>query len=101
MTIRSERLDDDTIVVYLSGRLDTDSASLFETKINEMVDGPTGLIFDFKDLSYISSSGLHVLLHAQKVMGASNRKLVIRNICESVKDVFEITGFSRIVKLEE
>ena len=101
MTIRSERFDNDSMVLFLSGRLDTASSSAFEHNLNALVDGTKDIIFDLKDLSYISSSGLHVLLQAQKTMAANNRKLVIRNIVGSVKDVFEMTGFNTIVNMEE
>ena len=100
MTIRSERLAPDSMVLFLSGKLDTASSSTFELELNELIDGTIDIIFDFKDLSYISSSGLHVLLLAQKMMTAKKRKLVMRNVGGSVKDVFEMTGFSKIVTLE-
>jgi len=88
------------MVLFLSGKLDTASSSTFELELNELIDGTIDIIFDFKDLSYISSSGLHVLLLAQKMMTAKKRKLVMRNVGGSVKDVFEMTGFSKIVTLE-
>jgi len=87
--------------LFLSGRLDTASSSTFELKLNELIDGTLDIIFDLKDLSYISSSGLHVLLQAQKTMTAHNRKLSIRNLGGAVKDVFEMTGFDTIVTLEQ
>ena len=100
MTIHSERVDQDSIIIFLSGRLDTASSSAFELKINELVDGTADIIFDLKDLNYISSSGLHVLLLAQKTLTSNNRKLVIRNADGSVRTVFEMTGFNKIVTLE-
>jgi len=100
MTIQSKQLDRDSKIIFLSGRLDTASSPAFEQKINELVDGTVDIIFDLKDLGYISSSGLHVLLLAQKTMSANNRKLVIRNPSGSVKNVFDMTGFSKIVTLE-
>ena len=100
MTIRSERLDQDSIVLFLSGRLDTASSSALELNLNELIDGTADMVFDLKDLSYISSSGLRVLLQAQKTMTANNRKLAVRNANGSVKDVFEMTGFNSIVTLE-
>ena len=100
MTIRTERPAPDSMVLFLSGRLDTASSCAFELNLNELIDGTADIIFDFKDLGYISSSGLHVLLQAQKTMTAKNRKLVMRNVSGAVKDVFEMTGFTSIVTLE-
>jgi len=100
MTIRSEQINDDSMALYLSGRLDTTSSPAFELKINELIDGTIDIIFDLKDLSYISSSGLHVLILTHKLMNANGKKLIIRNITGSVKDVFDMTGFSSIITME-
>ena len=99
MTIHSERLDQDSIVIFLSGRLDTASSSEFELKINQLVDGNSDIIFDLKELSYISSLGLHVLLVAKKKMTANKRKFVVKNAGGLVKEVFEMTGFDTLVTL--
>ena len=101
MTIRSERSGPNTIVLYLSGRLDTISSPGFEQKVNDLIENSTGMILDLKELVYISSSGLHVLLQIQKTMSALDQKLIIRNCGGSVRDVFDMTGFSTIVTLED
>ena len=101
MTIRSERLDQETMILFLSGRLDIDSSSEFELELSKLIDGTIDIIFDLKGLYYISSSGLHVLLQTRKMMTANNRKLIIRNIGGMVKNVFEMAGFNTIFTLEE
>ena len=100
MDIRLERLNEKTVVFFLSGRLDTVSSYSFEHELNRLIDGNIDIILDLKDLSYICSSGLHLLLHAHMTMNANNRKLVIRNVGVSVKDVFEMTGFTSVITLE-
>jgi len=62
MIIRSERLDPDSMILFLSGRLDTATSPTFELELSKLADETVDIIFDLKDLSYISSSGLHVLL---------------------------------------
>jgi len=89
------------MVLFLSGRLDTVSSSKCELELNKLIDGTINIIFDLKELDYISSSGLHILLQTQKMMAVNNRKLVIRNIGGVVKNVFEMTGFNTIFTLEE
>lgn len=82
--------------IALSGRLDTMTAPLLEAEVQGQLDGVTELIFDFAELSYISSAGLRVLLSAQKVMNKQG-KMTIKNVCAEIKEVFEVTGFSDIL----
>ena len=100
MTIKSEQLDQNTLLLCLSGRLDTVSSSKFELELKPFVDGTADITLDLKDLSYISSSGLHVLIQTQKAMNAGKRKLVIKNINETVRNVFEMTGFINLINQE-
>ena len=101
MTIRSELREGKFLVLFISGRLDTASATTLELELNRLVDGTIEVILDLKGLSYISSSGLHVLLQIQKLMNVNKRKLFVKNMGEAVREVFEITGFISLVTLEE
>ena len=86
-------------VVELVGRLDTTTAPSLEKMLNEDIGESKNLIFDFKGLEYISSAGLRVLLSAQKKMQQIGEMKVI-NVCESVMEVFEMTGFADILVIE-
>ena len=101
MTIQSKKLDRDSVAVSLSGRLDTLAAHKLEQKVKQVADGKTDIILDFKGLDYISSSGLHVLLQLYKTMSIKKRKLVIKNMNEPVREVFEMTGFISLIPSEE
>lgn len=86
-------------VVEIVGRLDTTTAPSLEKTLNEDMGETKNLILDLKGLEYISSAGLRVLLAAQKKMQKlGSMKLV--NVCESVMEVFEITGFADILTIE-
>lgn len=100
MTIESERAGG-TILMTLSGRLDTATAPQLERKIKQWGDEISELILDFMDLTYISSMGLRVLLQTQKTMKASGRKLIIKNMNQSIREVFEMTGFINLMVQEE
>jgi anti-sigma B factor antagonist len=54
---------------------------------------------DFAGLEYISSAGLRVILSAQKTMNKQG-EMVIRNVNETINEVFEITGFIDILTIE-
>jgi anti-sigma B factor antagonist len=101
MTIQSERIDKSTMVLSLEGRLDTATAPQLERKLKQWGDDITEMILDFANLSYISSMGLRVLLQTHKTMGLEGRKLVIKNMSPSIREVFEMTGFINLMVQEE
>ena len=86
-------------VVEIVGRLDTTTAPSLETTISQDIGYTKNLILDLKGLEYISSAGLRVLLATQKKMKNVGTMKVI-NVCESVMEVFEITGFADILTIE-
>jgi anti-sigma B factor antagonist len=88
-----------TLTVEVEGRLDTMTAPELERVLKDSLQGITELIFDFDALAYVSSAGLRVLLSAQKIMNKQG-SMVIRNVCEMVMEVFEVTGFSDILTVE-
>jgi anti-anti-sigma factor len=56
---------------------------------------------DLKELEYISSMGLGLLLKAQKRLTASGHSLILANTTKMVRDVFKIARFDLIFKIEE
>ena len=81
----------------LSGRLDTTTAPELEKELQ--LNGITSLILDFKDLEYISSAGLRVVLQAQKTMNRQGA-MALRNVGSDIMEIFNMTGFSGILKFE-
>ena len=98
MTIEIKR-NADEITLEIVGRLDTTTAPALDKTIGENIHDVKKLILDFKGLEYISSAGLRVLLSAQKKMKQIGSMKVI-NVCESVMEVFEMTGFADILVIE-
>ena len=88
-----------TLTMKVSGRLDPMTAPQLESEITGHLDGITEFIMDFTDLEYISSAGLRVLLVTSKMMKGKGR-FVIRNINETVREIFEVTGFLDILTVE-
>lgn len=87
------------LTVALEGRLDTTTAPKLEEELRSSVDGITRLVFDVEKLEYISSAGLRVLLAMQKLMNQQG-EMVLQNVNEAVMEVFEVTGFSDILRIE-
>ena len=86
-------------VIEIVGRLDTTTAPSLEKTLNEDLGETKNLVLDFKGLEYISSAGLRVILAAQNKMQQIGSMKVV-NVCESVMEVFEITGFADILTIE-
>ena len=83
----------------LVGRLDTTTAPALEAELKANIGDSTRLVLDFTRLEYLSSAGLRVILAAQKVMNRQG-SMVIKNVNETIMEVFEITGFVDILTIE-
>ena len=93
MSLNIEKQIAEQTVLKLEGRLDTATAPELEKCIEESLDQINELVFDFTDLEYISSAGLRVILKTYKML-ASKKGLILTNVSDEVREVFEITGFS-------
>ena len=98
MTIAIKRTAQE-VVVEVAGRLDTVTAPALDKAIDENIHDIQKLVLDLKDLEYISSAGLRVLLTAQKKMQKVGL-VKLKNVREEVMDVFEMTGFADILTIE-
>jgi len=87
------------LAIALEGRLDTTTSPKLEAELKQSITGVTSLTIDMAALDYISSSGLRVLLSAKKVMNKQG-SMVIKNVNETIMEVFEITGFVDILTIE-
>ena len=87
------------LIVLLEGRLDTSTAPQLDSEMVGALDGVKELVLDLKDLAYLSSAGLRSILTVQKKMNRQGSMLV-RNVCDTIMEVFEITGFADILTIE-
>lgn len=88
-------------VVVIEGRVDTVTAPDLEMKVSPLwlISGIT-LVFDCEKLEYLSSSGLRIILTAHKQVTAKGGKFIMRHLTREVRSVIDLTGFSRILKIE-
>ena len=85
----------------LTGRLDTAAAEKCTEGLKPLFDNADKpLALDCKGLEFISSTGLRILLSLLKSSSARKGSLVIKNLSDDVKNVFKITGFSKIFTME-
>ena len=87
------------LVISVSGRLDTTTAPELEECIKETVEAIENLTLDLKELEYISSAGLRVLLATQKIMSKQG-SMKVTGVGEVVMEIFEVTGFADILTIE-
>ncbi len=97
MSITGEKMND-ALVINLEGRLDSSNASDVEKEVFNLIqNNPTDyIIFEAKNLEYISSAGLRVLL---KVIQSSKEKVVMQNVNSTVGDILHMTGFNTLMKV--
>lgn len=97
VTIRDES---DTKIIMLQGKLDTNSTPDVESEINSLLDsGANKLLINFEKLSYISSTGLRLLLATAKRLQSSQGDLRVCSLNEMATEVFELSGFTSIINV--
>lgn len=87
------------LTMAIVGRLDTVTAPEFEAEFKASIGGVESLILDLAELEYTSSAGLRVILMAQKIMNKQG-KMIVKNVNESVMEVFDITGMADFMTFE-
>jgi anti-anti-sigma factor len=101
MNFTKEKIND-FCVLKIEGRIDTTNFTEFETEINLLFNsGEKNIIFNCSGLNYISSSGLRVFLITQKKSISLNGKLHLCCLQPTIKEIFDISGFSTIFKIFE
>jgi len=84
--------------IHLYGRFDaaqTDKAKNFFNEVD------TTLFVNFKQLEYISSAGLGVLLMTQKRLNETGQQLILKNMNDHIREIFRYAGFDMIFEIEE
>lgn len=97
LDIKSTKKDKE-LIFELSGRLDTVTAPDFNNRITEEVKDIDKLVIDMKNLEYVSSAGLRVILSALKLM--KNGEMVVCHVNDDIMEVFDMTGFVDILTIE-
>lgn len=93
-------IEGNQLTIKLEGRLDTNTAPELDEELKEVLPEVEDLVFDFGGLKYISSAGLRLILTTQKTMNQQG-SLVIRNVNDMVMEIFETTGFTDILTIED
>jgi len=96
------RKEKNAAIVSVTGRMDALCSADFEKVLDEQIAaGETRFIIDFSGLEYISSAGLQCILSTAKKLEPRQGDLILAALKGTVKEVFEISGFSSIFTLAE
>lgn len=97
----SKTKQENTLIISVKGRLDTNAApALGEVVEKSLVSGIEHFVLDMAECDYVASSGLRVIIGAQKKMNALHGTMVVKNVDAVVMEVFEMVGFSDILTFE-
>lgn len=95
-TINQEK---NCLTIALEGRIDSTNVTKAEEKIMELQKLNEGaeIVFDAKNLEYISSAGLRLLLKVRKMQ----KELIITEVSGEIYEIFKVTGFSEIMNVQK
>ena len=86
------------IPLMVVGNLDGNTAPEAQDKVVPLVTANCCLVLDLEKCKYISSAGLRTLLMIAKQLAAQDGQCALAGVCDEVKDVMEMTGFSGFFK---
>lgn len=93
----STRTTNDIHIVAVTGSLDSTTSPEAQKSLDGVLAGAKKVALDFSQLDYISSAGLRILLGVAKQLRAKGGTLGMFGLNQSVREVFEISGFSSIL----
>ena len=99
MEIKTER-EDGILIANVNGRVDSANAREFENVLSSAIsDDDSSVVVDFGGLSYISSSGLRVILLVAKSLRNRNAEFALCSLSGPIGEVFKISGFDKIISI--
>lgn len=95
-------ISNQNLIVSLSGRLDTITSSQLEAEIDRFnLEDFETVTLNMRELEYISSAGLRVVLKIHKKMSKLGGKLVLVNVSSMVMEIFTMTGMADFLNIEK
>ena len=97
--------ENDLYMIKLEGFLYTTSSPDLQKTVEDISSetfekGGFNVVFDLAEVGFVSSAGLRVLLLAKKLTDRQNGKMAVINAQQSIREVFDMTGFSKILNLK-
>lgn len=90
----------DLIILRLKGRLDAISSPGIEKQVFDNINnGWHNMLFDFREVDYLSSAGMRMLLSTTRKLKTLSGKLVVSNVNVNVMDVLKMSGFDHVLEI--
>lgn len=91
------------LVAYLIGELDHHTAGAVRDKIDNAISykRPNHLILDFKNVTFMDSSGIGLVMGRYRLMQSHKGSVEIRNVTKQTKKIMELAGLGRIAVINE
>lgn len=97
MNISTDR-DDGALIATVEGRVDSSNALEFHEGLEAAISPEDErMILDCAGISYVSSAGLRVVLLVAKTLQKQNAKMGVCSLSASIREIFEISGFDKII----
>lgn len=79
-----------TYTIRPEGSIDTNTFMTLQNEVDPILEKSKVIIFDMKDVNYVSSAGVGVVLLAEQSLKATNGKVLMVNLQPQIKKVFDI-----------
>ncbi len=91
------------MIAYLIGELDHHTAEDIRNKIDNAISykKPNHLILDFKNITFMDSSGIGLVMGRYRLMQNHKGSVEIRNVTSQTKKIMELAGLGRIAVINE
>ena len=99
MSVKIE-VKDEVVIAYLSGDIDHHTAKPMREEIDAAADKnmPSLLVLDFKDVTFMDSSGIGIIIGRYKYLNHKGGKIYVRNTKSNIERILTISGMYKIVE---
>lgn len=93
--------EENRIILKVEGRIDTNTSKEFQSELLLAFQKQNEVVADLKAMDYVSSAGLRAMLIAYKTAESKRGSFVLRNVQSTVRDVLNMSGFSKFIHIED
>ena len=99
MTVKKEKTGD-TLLISVEGAIDINTSPQLQAELDGELDDINLIIFDLRESTYTSSSGLRVMLGTYQIMEKKGGRMILRNVNKLFYDILKMSGFTDFIEIE-